>query len=253
MLYRVTAAIVGLEGWEPEGGRQGLGLSDFGIGLVWGSAKLGGLRRPEAVAPQRRARSPGLGPSVTPFVGVSLGEPIGDPLNALSWGRYEIMVCTIPASAWTWLVRPRKASAVTMSGAGFDAGEGNPGLVIILQKRLRVGTATVASSVDRGWLGSVWCSVPESPNGRSDDMGPPSSAKNVRGESGACLVDTFRLCDYGASTASSGPCALARPWSSQYRVGARPDEWRFRARLGKSTTGVVELESGGNAPARVGH
>ncbi|RWW51403.1 hypothetical protein BHE74_00042259 [Ensete ventricosum] len=36
------------------------------------------------------------------------------------------MVCTIPASAWTWLVRPRKASTVTMSGAGFDAGEGNP-------------------------------------------------------------------------------------------------------------------------------
>ncbi|RRT33986.1 hypothetical protein B296_00053570 [Ensete ventricosum] len=37
------------------------------------------------------------------------------------------MVCTIPASAWTWLVRSRKASAVTMNGAGFDAGEGTPG------------------------------------------------------------------------------------------------------------------------------
>ncbi|RZR81483.1 hypothetical protein BHM03_00007719, partial [Ensete ventricosum] len=46
-----------------------------------------------------------------------------------SCGRYEIIVCTIPASAWTWLVRPRKASAVTMGGAGFDAGDGNPGPV----------------------------------------------------------------------------------------------------------------------------
>ncbi|RWW41529.1 hypothetical protein BHE74_00052983 [Ensete ventricosum] len=80
------------------------------------------------------------------------------------------MVCTIPASAWTWLVRPRKASVVTMSGAGFDAGEGNPGSVIILQKRLGVDTAAVASSVGRGWSDSVRCSVPESPNGRSDDI-----------------------------------------------------------------------------------
>ncbi|RZR81019.1 hypothetical protein BHM03_00007163 [Ensete ventricosum] len=87
------------------------------------------------------------------------------------------MVCTIPASAWTSLVRPRKASAVTLNGAGLDAGEENPGSVIILQKRLGVGTAVVASSVGRGWSGSGWCSVPESPNGRSDDMGPPSSAK----------------------------------------------------------------------------
>ncbi|RWW21918.1 hypothetical protein GW17_00013896, partial [Ensete ventricosum] len=135
--------------------------------------------------------------------------------------------------------------------AGFDAGDGNPGSVIILQKRLGVGTAVVASSVGRGWSGSVWCSVPESPNGRSDDMGPPSSAKNVRGESGACLVDTFRLCDCGANTAGSGPCA--RPRSSQYGVEAWPNEWRFRARLGKSATGMVELGSGENAPARVGH
>ncbi|KAJ8483715.1 hypothetical protein OPV22_016200 [Ensete ventricosum] len=90
------------------------------------------------------------------------------------------MVCIIPASAWTWLVRLRKASAVIMSGAGFDAGEGNPGSVIILQKRLGVGTATVASSVGRGWSGFVRCSIPESPNGRSDDMGPPSSAKMAR-------------------------------------------------------------------------
>ncbi|RRT59766.1 hypothetical protein B296_00007563 [Ensete ventricosum] len=50
-----------------------------------------------------------------------------------------------------------------------------------------------------------------------------------------------------------GPCALARPRSSQYGVEAQSDEWRFRARLGKSATGMVELRSGGNAPARVGH
>ncbi|KAJ8514058.1 hypothetical protein OPV22_004492 [Ensete ventricosum] len=103
------------------------------------------------------------------------------------------MICTIPASAWTLLVRPRKASVVTMNDAGLDAGDGNPGSVIILQKWLGVGTAIVASSVGRGWSGSGWCSVPESPNGRSGDMGPPSSAKNVRGEFGACLVDVFRL------------------------------------------------------------
>ncbi|RZS16360.1 hypothetical protein BHM03_00048339, partial [Ensete ventricosum] len=65
-------------------------------------------------------------------------------------GLYGIMVCTIPASAWTWLVRPRKASAVTMNSAGLDAGEGNPGSVIILQKRLGVSTAVVASSIGRG-------------------------------------------------------------------------------------------------------
>ncbi|RWW43624.1 hypothetical protein BHE74_00050696, partial [Ensete ventricosum] len=70
-----------------------------------------------------------------------------------------------------------EASVVTVSAAGFDAGVGNPGSVIILQKRLRVGTVVVASSVCRGWSGSVRCSVPESPNGRSGDMGPPSSAK----------------------------------------------------------------------------
>ncbi|RRT36786.1 hypothetical protein B296_00052991 [Ensete ventricosum] len=90
------------------------------------------------------------------------------------------MVCTIPASAWTWLVRPRKArkaSAVTMSGAGFDAGEGNPGSVIILKKWLGVGMAAATSSAGRGWSGSVWRSIPESVNERSGDIGPPSSAK----------------------------------------------------------------------------
>ncbi|RWW56658.1 hypothetical protein BHE74_00036605, partial [Ensete ventricosum] len=114
-------------------------------------------------------------------------------IECTSWGRYGIMVCTILASAWTWLVRPRKASVVTISGSGFDAGEGNPGSVIILQKRLGVGMAVATSSVGRGWSSSVWRSVPESMNGRSGDMDPPSNAKNISGESGACLVDAFSL------------------------------------------------------------
>ncbi|RWW81467.1 hypothetical protein BHE74_00010114, partial [Ensete ventricosum] len=121
-----------------------------------GSGKLHGLRQPEAVAALPQAGPPGLRPLVTP---------------------YGTMVYTIPASAWTWLVRPRKASTMTMNGAGLDAGEGNPGSVIILQKRLGVGTATAASSVGRGLLGSGWCSTPEFPNGRSCDMGSPSSVK----------------------------------------------------------------------------
>ncbi|RWW75089.1 hypothetical protein BHE74_00016912 [Ensete ventricosum] len=41
------------------------------------------------------------------------------------------------------------------------------------------------------------------------------------------------------------PCALARPWSSRYEVGAQPDGWYLRVRLGKSDAGMVELESGG--------
>ncbi|RWV78730.1 hypothetical protein GW17_00060251, partial [Ensete ventricosum] len=65
-------------------------------------------------------------------------------------------------------MRPRKASAVTMNGAGLDAGEGNPGSVIILQKRLGVGTAPVTSSVGRGWCKSLYSgccrsSVPGNP------------------------------------------------------------------------------------------
>ncbi|RRT42302.1 hypothetical protein B296_00048105 [Ensete ventricosum] len=51
--------------------------SDFEIGLALGSGKLGGLRRPEAMAPLRRAGFPGSGPLVTPFAGVPPGEPIG--------------------------------------------------------------------------------------------------------------------------------------------------------------------------------
>ncbi|RRT40870.1 hypothetical protein B296_00055727 [Ensete ventricosum] len=104
-----------------------------------------------------------------------------------------------------------------MSGAGFDAGEGNPGSVIILQKRLGVGTAAATSSVGRGWSGSTWRSVPESMNGHSGDMDPPSSAKNDRGESGACLVDEFRLrvlVDY----TSTGTPPYFRPASCLRRV-----------------------------------
>ncbi|RRT43361.1 hypothetical protein B296_00056480 [Ensete ventricosum] len=78
------------------------------------------------------------------------------------------MVYTIPASAWTWLVRPSKASAVTTNGARLDAGEGNPGSVIVLQKRFGVGMATVASSMDGslvsylgGRLLEWWSSVRE--------------------------------------------------------------------------------------------
>ncbi|RRT82441.1 hypothetical protein B296_00014045 [Ensete ventricosum] len=37
------------------------------------------------------------------------------------------MVCTIPASAWTWLVRPRKASAVTMRARDLMRVRGTPG------------------------------------------------------------------------------------------------------------------------------
>ncbi|RZR94308.1 hypothetical protein BHM03_00022982 [Ensete ventricosum] len=40
------------------------------------------------------------------------------------------MICTIPASAWTWLVRPRKVSTVMTNGARLDAGEGNPGNIL---------------------------------------------------------------------------------------------------------------------------
>ncbi|RWW68365.1 hypothetical protein BHE74_00024138 [Ensete ventricosum] len=69
------------------------------------------------------------------------------------------MVCIITASAWTWLVRSRKAYVVTMNGAGFDAGEGNPESVIILQKRLGVGMAAATSSVGRGWCKSFYESL----------------------------------------------------------------------------------------------
>ncbi|RWW50753.1 hypothetical protein BHE74_00042954 [Ensete ventricosum] len=49
-----------------------------------------------------------------------------------------------------------------------------------------------------------------------------------------------------------GPCALARSQSSRCGVGARPDGWYLRVRLGKSAAGMVELGSGGSIPARVG-
>ncbi|RZR91071.1 hypothetical protein BHM03_00019111, partial [Ensete ventricosum] len=74
-----------------------------------------------------------------------------------------IIVCTIPASAWTWLVRPRKASAVTMGGAGFDAGDGNPGPVCArspasqsLRHRVELVRMSGDSGVDSGVLMLEW-------------------------------------------------------------------------------------------------
>ncbi|RZR74168.1 hypothetical protein BHM03_00033072, partial [Ensete ventricosum] len=48
-----------------------------------------------------------------------------------------------------------------------------------------------------------------------DRCKPQQVLRCVRGEYDVCLVDTFRLYDYGANIAGSGPCALARPWSSR--------------------------------------
>ncbi|RZS24926.1 hypothetical protein BHM03_00058057 [Ensete ventricosum] len=83
--------------------------SAWEVGYWSGGAPVGKKSPNEVVAPQGRAGSPGLGPSVTPFAGVPPGEPVG-----------------------------------------FDAGEGNPGSVIILQKWLGVSTVAVVSSVCRG-------------------------------------------------------------------------------------------------------
>ncbi|RWV96722.1 hypothetical protein GW17_00040541 [Ensete ventricosum] len=92
---------------------------------------------------------------VATFLGVvtilsmeSTVPPLVTPL-----GMYEIMVCIIPASAWTWLVRSRKASAVTMGGAGFDTGEGNPGPVCArppASQSLRHSVELVRMSDDSG-------------------------------------------------------------------------------------------------------
>ncbi|RZS24579.1 hypothetical protein BHM03_00057663 [Ensete ventricosum] len=49
-----------------------------------------------------------------------------------------------------------------------------------------------------------------------------------------------------------GPCALARPRSSQCRGGAWSDGKSLRVRLGRLAAGVVELRSSGNVSARVG-
>ncbi|RRT47143.1 hypothetical protein B296_00041638 [Ensete ventricosum] len=67
-----------------------------------------------------------------------------------------------------------------MSGAGSDAGVGNPGSVIILQKRLGVGMAAATASAGRGWSGSVWRSVPEFVNEHSGDIGPSSAKMLVK-------------------------------------------------------------------------
>ncbi|RWV97899.1 hypothetical protein GW17_00039282, partial [Ensete ventricosum] len=48
--------------------------------------------------------------------------------------------------AWTWFVRPRKASTVMTNRAGLDAGEGNLRSVIILQKWFGVGPAVVKAT-----------------------------------------------------------------------------------------------------------
>ncbi|RWW46781.1 hypothetical protein BHE74_00047319 [Ensete ventricosum] len=67
---------------------------------------------------------------------------------------------------------------------------------------------------------------------------------SVRDKFGDWLVDVFRLRVLSANTAGSGPCALARPRSFRYGVGARSDGWNLGVRLGKSAAGMVELGSG---------
>ncbi|RWW63580.1 hypothetical protein BHE74_00029227 [Ensete ventricosum] len=94
------------------------------IGMVSGSGKLCGLRRPEAVAALPRARPPGSGLLVIPFAGVPPGEPIGEPSNARAGAGTGLWSAPYPL-AWTWLVRPKKASAVTTNGAGLDASKGS--------------------------------------------------------------------------------------------------------------------------------
>ncbi|RWW74444.1 hypothetical protein BHE74_00017618 [Ensete ventricosum] len=56
--------------------------------------------------------------------------------------------------------------------------------------------------------------MPESVNGHSGDMGPPSSAKNDRGVSGACLLDEFRL----RVLVSKHLLVQALIWSSAWEV-----------------------------------
>ncbi|RZS15889.1 hypothetical protein BHM03_00047817, partial [Ensete ventricosum] len=117
--------------------------------------------------------------------------------------------------AWTWLVRPRKASAVTMNDAGLDAGEGNPGLVIILQKWLGVGTTTVASSVGRGWL--VCASSPAVVSVRSWSSG---IGRNLGVRLGKSTVGVVERRSKGGSLGQVGTSAPAR---RSGRVGSRRD------------------------------
>ncbi|RWW14639.1 hypothetical protein GW17_00021570 [Ensete ventricosum] len=100
-------------------------MSNFASELAPESGRLRELPRLGAMVVSFQAGPPGSGLLATLFAGVPSGEPVGELMHEL--GRYGTMVCTIPASAWTWLVRPRKASAVTTNGAGLDAGEENPG------------------------------------------------------------------------------------------------------------------------------
>ncbi|RRT33546.1 hypothetical protein B296_00056813 [Ensete ventricosum] len=137
MLCRVAAAIIGLEGRELEGGWKWLGCISGVNGeppLEFSPTSSLDLRTSFWTLSSRwwTQRTCSLRESAVSDDKVS---------------KYETMAYTIPASAWTWLVRPRKASAVTTNDAGLDAGEGNPGSVIILRKRLGVGMATAASSV----------------------------------------------------------------------------------------------------------
>ncbi|RRT40177.1 hypothetical protein B296_00035152 [Ensete ventricosum] len=143
VLCRIAAAIVRLEGWESEGGRERLALylgsergtafrafsaissldlrtsfwtSDFASELAWESGRLRELLWLGAMVAPPQMESPGLGLQATPFAGIPLGELI---------------------------VRPRKASAVTTNGAGLDTGERNPGsgqLSIPARRSSRVGS-----------------------------------------------------------------------------------------------------------------
>ncbi|RWV82903.1 hypothetical protein GW17_00055557 [Ensete ventricosum] len=136
------------------------------------------------------------------------------------------MVWTIPASAWTWLVRLRKASVVTMNDMRFEAGEGNPGLVIILQKRLGVCTAVVASSVSRGWCKSLYggCRRSSVPGNLIALVAYPAIVRfhHARGPCGESAVRLLAyrhyLCQVGRTTV--GDSALPVP-------GRQYDRWGF--------------------------
>ncbi|RWW02429.1 hypothetical protein GW17_00034479, partial [Ensete ventricosum] len=163
---------------------------------------------------------------------------------------YGIMVCTIPASAWTWLVRPRKASAVTMNGAGLDAGEGNLGSVIILQSGWESARLSEPPSLAEGgqvpggarhpssqtdvlatWAlllaPKCWCQIWCLPSG---SVSPP------------CLLS--KHCWFRPVCASSPAVVSERSWGSG--IGRN-----LGVRLGKSAAGVVERGSEGASTSQV--
>ncbi|RWW56948.1 hypothetical protein BHE74_00036289 [Ensete ventricosum] len=106
---------------------------------------------------------------------------------------------------------------MTTNGAGFDVSVENPGSVIILQKRFGVGLDVVTYSAWGRWFGSMRCFTFELPDGRSCDMGPPSSAKMCKSFYSEC----YRSFIYEIFTASiayhaivllhtvCGPCSEA--------------------------------------------